>query len=644
MDGAPTPAASPPRGPLRRLLVPSRREDPDEDAAVRTLNVIAWAVMGAALAGMAALLVVLPQYTGRWLVMAGLQVVIAAVTMVLARRGSTRAAALFIVIAFYAMGTFAIATSGGVRAPILVGILVFAVMASLTLGWRGGVAAAAVSAATIFLLAWMESAGMLPAPAMRHTVWSRAVLSADYVALCGVLVALATLELRRARDRARRGLEERRAVEQALLARNAELDALLRAGRAVASGLDFQRALFEVARTAGEALGSPESLIWEFLPETREMVCRCLWERVPVPGVAERQQGVRFDADLITMGVDSLLDGSVLQAHARDPRVSERDRASLQKWGHKSLLRVPLVTERALFGVMYLLEREHEREFTPDEVRLAGAIGEQAAVALENARLFTARKEAEEGLARLNTDLERRVELRTAQLRAANEEMEAFAYSVSHDLRGPLRAIDGFSALVLEDAGDCLAREDRDNLDRVRAAAQRMDVLIDALLSLSRLSRRQPQPVAVDLSAQAAVVVARLRDQEPGRDVDVVIAPGCTVVTDAELLEVVLTNLIGNAWKFTAGRERAHIEIGVRPAGDDRAFFVRDDGAGFDMAYAGQLFQPFHRLHGADEFPGTGIGLATVRRIVTRLGGACWAEGAEGEGATFFFALPEPEV
>jgi PAS domain S-box-containing protein len=256
---------------------------------------------------------------------------------------------------------------------------------------------------------------------------------------------------------------------------------------------------------------------------------------------------------------------------------------------------------------------------------------------------ITDRKRADREIREMNDSLERRVAQRTAeamesnhQLESANRELEAFAYSVSHDLRAPLRSVDSFSQIILDEYAEKLDEEGASYLRRIRAGAQQMGQLIDDLLNLSRVSRGPLEREPVNLSSLASTIVNDLRDQEPGRTVDITIAPDIQAHCDARLIRVVLTNLIGNAWKFTGKQERACLEFG---ATDGAAYFVRDNGAGFDMAYASQLFAPFQRLHQVSEFAGTGIGLATVQRIILRHGGRIWAESAVGQGATFYFTL-----
>ncbi|HKE18167.1 MAG TPA: ATP-binding protein [Kofleriaceae bacterium] len=235
----------------------------------------------------------------------------------------------------------------------------------------------------------------------------------------------------------------------------------------------------------------------------------------------------------------------------------------------------------------------------------------------------------------LNAELERRI----AELDAANRELDAFAYSVSHDLRSPLRAIDGFSSALLSDYGDTLEQDARHSLVRVRAGAQRMSALIDDLLNLSRISRAPLRKAPIDLGELARAVLAELVRREPARAVDIEVGGELAAMGDERLMTIALENLLQNAWKFTSKRPDARIALGRVERGDEMPFFVRDNGAGFDMRYAHRLFTPFQRLHDASEFEGTGIGLATVNRIIARHGGRIWVEAAPGEGATFLFTL-----
>jgi PAS domain S-box-containing protein len=327
------------------------------------------------------------------------------------------------------------------------------------------------------------------------------------------------------------------------------------------------------------------------------------------------------EAELIGRPVEGLVPDAARARHA-DHRARYMQNPTTRPMGAGFGL-----TGRRRDGTEFPVEISLSPMATPDGVLVTSVI-----------RDVTARREIEQRVQTLNADLARRV----AELAAVNRELEAFSYSVSHDLRAPLRSIDGFSQALLEEHAGHLDPTAMDYLRRIRAATQRMGELIDDLLDLSRVTRREMRHDDVDLSALATAVMAELRRTEPARPVEVVIAEGLRGRGDPALLRLMLENLLGNAWKFTAHATPARIEVGVRREGEALAYYVRDNGVGFDTAYADKLFGAFQRLHAAAEFPGTGIGLATVQRIVLRHGGRVWAESAVGQGATFYFTLGAP--
>jgi PAS domain S-box-containing protein len=252
---------------------------------------------------------------------------------------------------------------------------------------------------------------------------------------------------------------------------------------------------------------------------------------------------------------------------------------------------------------------------------------------------ITARKRAEEEIRTFNVELERRVRERTAELEASTKELDAFAYSVSHDLRAPLRSLHGFSQLLLEDYSDKLDEAGVAHLQRLQANSTLMAQLLDDLLRLSRTTRVELRRQSIDLTSMAESLVAEMATAEPERTVEVTVEPDLLGVGDPHLVRLALQNLLANAWKFTSQQAPARISVGVLKHGADPVFFVQDNGAGFDPQFQSKLFEPFQRLHSAADFEGSGIGLAIVQRVVLRHGGSIWAESMPGEGATFFFTL-----
>lgn len=313
---------------------------------------------------------------------------------------------------------------------------------------------------------------------------------------------------------------------------------------------------------------------------------------------------------------------SILIASAKD----EEHLELLRDLGLRSAMVVPLASHGTAMGAVTLVLAESGRRYTRDDLELAQALAGRAAMYIENARLFT--------------DLEAAVGRRTMELEAANAELEAFSYSVSHDLRAPLRHISGFVQLLRKNSGASLDEKSSHYLDTIDDAAKRMGNLIDDLLSFSRIGRAELRLIPTDLSSIVEKILTETAQEYPQRSVHWSVAELPVVHCDGALIAQVFRNLIDNAVKFTAGRAPAEIEIGYRRDGAAHVFFVKDNGAGFDSKYAGNLFQVFQRMHSHAEFEGTGIGLANVRRIVERHGGEVKADGAVGKGATITFSLP----
>jgi signal transduction histidine kinase len=425
-------------------------------------------------------------------------------------------------------------------------------------------------------------------------------------------------------------ITRRRQLDAQLDRRRRQQDAVARLGQAALRGMDVAKLVDRAVAETADALDVEFAKLVEPVGDGSMLLLRA--------GVGW-QPGIVGHATLSSAGGSQA--AYAIQAHGP---IIVTDLASETRFtspplfaqhGIVSGLSVLVGPRDAPIGVLGAHSRER-RHYLQEDVNFLQAVANLLAAAITRARM-------EEELRRHRDDLEGMVQERTLLLEASNKEMEAFSYSVSHDLRAPLRAIDGFSSILVSQYGEALPNEAQEMLAKVQGNAQRMGQLIESLLGLSRLGRKDLTLTRVDLGALATQALATLSAGSPDRRVLSIVQPDLWATADPDLLRVAIDNLVSNAWKFTAKRSRARIEVGRVADANEPTFFVRDNGAGFDMEHAGNLFKPFQRLHSPAEFEGSGVGLATIQRIVARHGGRVWAEGVPGKGATFWFTLPDTD-
>jgi len=429
------------------------------------------------------------------------------------------------------------------------------------------------------------------------------------------------------------------------------LDAMIELGLHLASERDPQRLLGNFCGAARKIIGAKYATVGVVDKEARTL--RYVFASGMSIETAARIESPRFG---ISLPQETLSERQPcrLRALPGDPQL-----VGLPK-EHPPVhcfLSAPIVSPDRVYGWLCLADKVGAAEFNDEDEGLAQVLAAQVGRIYENGSLYSEikrsvraleaevaeRKRAQEAIHRLNTELERRVAERTAALSLANKELEAFSYSVSHDLRAPLRAVNGFSEILLNDHGPSLPAPVRRHLQSIHESACHMGELIDDLLGLARINRHHLDCGPVDLSDMARGILGQLKEGSPERQVEWQVAPDLIVQADSNLLRIALDNLLRNAWKFTQKRPAARLEVGATAQDGETAYFVRDNGAGFDMEYAENLFGAFQRLHSSDEFEGTGVGLAIVQRIILRHGGRVWAEGKVNEGATFYFTLPKAQ-